>query len=95
MLCLVPFRPYLNHLASKSELTNDHTAFTELVDNYHVLHTPLMLFTSSKLLKTVQYCPMFHVLGRCFAKAPLLKVVEAQRVLLRQKAPVHNDPAVN
>ena len=31
---------------------------------------------------------MFHVLGRCFAKAPLLKVVEAQRVLLRQKAPV-------
>ena len=46
-----------------------------------------MLFTSSKLLKTVQYCPMFHVLGRCFAKAPLLKVVETQRVLLRQKAP--------
>ena len=31
---------------------------------------------------------MFHVLGRCFAKASILKVVEAQRSLLKEKSPV-------
>ena len=31
---------------------------------------------------------MFHVLGRCFAKDSILKVVEAQRALLKEKSPV-------
>ena len=31
---------------------------------------------------------MFRVLGRCFAKEAILKVVEAQRALLKQKSPV-------
>ena len=31
---------------------------------------------------------MFHVLGRCFANDAILKVVEAQRSLLKQKNPV-------
>ena len=31
---------------------------------------------------------MFRVLGRCFAKDAISKVVEAQRALLKQKSPV-------
>ena len=31
---------------------------------------------------------MFRVLGRCFAKDAILKVVEAQRALMKQKSPL-------